>query len=48
MSYHADDIDVNCSNFFVDSIEGTLVHEFHADANIRFGEERAKTRYDVL
>ena len=48
MSHHADDINVNRSNAFVDHIKGAFIHKLHADTDIRFGEERTKTRYDVL
>ena len=48
MSDHADDVDVDGSNLFVNPIERALVHEFHADTNVRFGNEGAKTRYDVF
>jgi hypothetical protein len=35
------DVDVDSPNFLVDAIQGPLVREFHADADIGIGEKRA-------
>ena len=45
---HCDDVDVDGTKFFVDAIEGTLIHELHADADIGVGNERAVEGDDVV
>jgi hypothetical protein len=32
-----DDLDIDWADTFINSIEGALVHELHADANVRIG-----------
>jgi hypothetical protein len=43
-----DNLDVDRTNALIDPIKGTLVHELHADANVRIGQERAVERYDIF
>ena len=42
------DVDVYRSNLLVNAIEGTLIHEFHADTDIWIGDESAIERDDIL
>ncbi len=43
-----DDLDIDWADTFINSIEGALVHELHADANVRIGQKRAEERDDVF
>ena len=46
--YLPNDIDINGSDLLVDTVEGALIHELHADADVRVGDEGAVERDDVL
>lgn len=42
-----DDLNIDGADAFIDPIEGTLVHELHADANVGIRQECAVERDDV-
>ena len=44
----ADDVDINGSNLFVDTIERALVHGLHADADVGVGEVGTVEGDDIL
>ena len=44
----SDNLNVNRTDFFVNPIKGTLVHELHADADVGIRKECAEERNDVF
>ena len=44
----ADNLDINWTNLLVNAIQRTLVHEFHANANVGIGKKGAPKRDDVF
>ena len=45
---HGYDFNIDWTDFFVYPIEGALVHKFHANANVWFGQKCTIKRDDVL
>jgi hypothetical protein len=48
VSDETDDTDIDCARLPANSIEGTFVHELHADADVRLRQKGPEAGNDIL